>query len=68
MNEAVVISPEQELKELKEKNIRTKEYLRRALIKLKKSTEFFDIEEDGSDEFEEEIVKFIGEVKRSRLT
>ena len=58
---------EKELKELQEKNNLTKEYLRRALLKLKKSTEFFDIEEDGSDEFEEEITKFVGEVKRKRL-
>jgi len=63
----VTILPEQELKELKEKNNLTKEYLRRALLKLNKSVEFFDIEEDGSDEFAEEITKFIGEVKRKRL-
>lgn len=63
----VGISPEQELKELKAKYSLTKEYLRRALLRLKKSTEFFDIEEDGSDEFEEEITKFIGEVKRRQL-
>lgn len=63
----ISISPEQELKELKEKNNLTKEYLRRALLKLKQSTEFFDIEEDGSDEFEEAITKFISEVKRKRL-
>jgi hypothetical protein len=65
MNRA--ISPEQELKELKEKHNLTKEYLRRALLKLKKSTEFFDIEEDGVDEFEEGITHFIGEIKRKRL-
>lgn len=61
------ISIVQELKELQANHSLTKEYLRRALLKLKKSTEFFDIEEDGSDEFEEEIIKFIGEVKRRKL-
>ena len=64
---SVGISPEQELKELKAKHSLTKEYLRRALLRLKKSIEFFDIEEDGVDEFEEEIIKFIGEVKRKNL-
>lgn len=60
-------TPEQELNELKKKHNLTKEYLRRALLKLKKSTEFFDIEEDGSDDFEDGITKFISEVKRNRL-
>ena len=64
---SAVISPEQELRELQGKYNLTKEYLRRALLKLKKSTEFFDIEEDGSDELEEDIIKFINEVKRKRL-
>lgn len=59
--------PELEFKKLVEKNNLTKEYLRRALLKLKKSTEFLDIEEDGVDEFEESITKFISEVKRKNL-
>jgi hypothetical protein len=54
-------------KELNEKNILTKEYLRRALLLLKKSTELFDVEEGESDEMEEKITKFIGEVKRKRI-
>lgn len=58
---------EQQYKELNEKNILTKEYLRRALLLLKKSTEMFDIEIDESDEFEEKINKFINEVKRKRI-
>ncbi len=67
------ISPEElkgllkEFKELKDKHNLTKEYLRRALLKLKKSTEFFDIEVDDVEEFEEGITKFISEVKRQRL-
>jgi hypothetical protein len=56
-----------ELMKLTEKNNLTKEYLRRALLKLKKSTEFFDIEEDGVDEFEEGITKFITEVKSKNI-
>ncbi len=61
------ITAEQEFKELKDKHILTKEYLRRALIKLKKSTEYFDIEEDESEEFEDGIIKFIADVKRRKL-
>lgn len=58
---------EEELKALKEKHSLTKEYLRRALLNLKKATEYFDIEIDESDEFEEKINKFVDEVKRKRL-
>lgn len=57
-----------EFKELREKNNLTKEYLRRALLKLRKSIDFFDVEIDGVDECEEEIIKFIGEVKRRKVT
>lgn len=60
-------SIENELKELKEKHNLTKEYLRRALLKLQKSTEYLDIEADDVDEFEESIIKFIQEVKRKNL-
>lgn len=60
-------SPEIELKKLNEKYNLTKEYLRRALLKLKKSTELLDVEEDDSDEFEESVTKFIAEVKRKNL-
>lgn len=58
---------ESENKELKNKLSLTKEYLRRALLNLQKSTEYFDIEIDESDDFEEKITKFIGEVKRKNL-
>jgi hypothetical protein len=58
---------EEELKQLKAKHSLTKEYLRRALLNLKKSTEYFDIEIDETDEFEEKINKFVGEVKRKGL-
>lgn len=54
-------------KELNDKLIITKEYLRRALLNLQKSTEYFDDEIDESEEFEEKITKFIGEVKRKNL-
>ena len=54
-------------KELQEKHNLTKEYLRRALLLLKKSREYIDEEIDESEEFEEKIVKFISEVKRKRL-
>lgn len=64
---SVAISVEEKLKTLQLQHNQTKEYLRRALIKLKKSTEFFDIEIDEVDEFEEQINNFIGEVKRRRL-
>jgi pimeloyl-CoA synthetase len=57
----------EEIQRLTEKHNLTKEYLRRALLKLKKSTQFFDIEIDEVDEYEEEITKFIGEVKRKNL-
>lgn len=62
-----MINHEVENKELKTKLSLTKEYLRRALLHLKKSTEFFDIEIDESDEQEEKITKFISEVKRKNL-
>ena len=58
---------EQKLKELQEKHTLTKEYLRRALLKLKNSIEFFDQEISDVDEEEERITKFISEVKRKNL-
>lgn len=61
------MSAEEKLKELTEKHNLTKEYLRRALLKLNKSIEFFDIEIDEVDEFEESIKNLIGEVKRRKL-
>ena len=45
----------------------TREYLRRALLKLKKATEFFDQEMSDVEEEEESITKFIAEVKRKKL-
>lgn len=57
-----------EYRRLSEKHSLTKEYLRRALLKLQKSKEFFDIEVDEVEEFEEGIDKFIAEVKRRNLT
>jgi hypothetical protein len=57
----------EELVQFKNEHSLTKEYLRRALLKLKKATEYFDVEADDVDEFEDEITKFIGEVKRKRL-
>ncbi len=58
---------EQKYKALQEKHILTKEYLRRALLKLKNSIDFFDVEIDDSDEEEDRINKFISEVKRKNL-
>lgn len=58
---------EQKLKELQDKHTLTKEYLRRALLKLKNSMEFFDQEISDVDEEEERITKFISEVKRKNL-
>jgi len=62
-----MINTESEYEELKRKLSLNKEYLRRALLILKKSTEFFDYEINESEEFEEKIIKFIGEVKRKNL-
>jgi hypothetical protein len=67
MGTTTTLSTELEFKKLVEKNNLTKEYLRRALLKLKKSTELLDVEEDESDEFEESVTKFIAEVKRKNL-
>ena len=45
----------------------TQEYLRRALIRLKKATEFFDQDISDVDEEEDRISNFISEVKRRKL-
>ena len=45
----------------------TKEYLRRALLKLQKATDFFDQDLSDVEEEEERILKFIAEVKRKNL-
>jgi hypothetical protein len=45
----------------------TKEYLRRALLKLQKATNYFDLEINDVEEEEESITKFISEVKRKNL-
>lgn len=58
---------EQKLKALQEKHILTKEYLRRALLRLKDSIQYFDPEIVDIEEEEEKTLKFIGEVKRRNL-
>lgn len=56
----------QEIKDFAQYKL-TREYLRRALLKLKHATEFFDQDIDEVEEEEESIQKFIGEVKRKNL-
>lgn len=56
----------QEIKEFAQFKL-TREYLRRAILRLKKATEFFDPEISDVEEEEENITKFISEVKRRNL-
>jgi hypothetical protein len=58
---------ESKYNKLKEKNSLTKEYLKRALIKLQGTIQFFDEEIDESDDEIEKINKFVSEVKRKNI-